>query len=112
MLALNIIFGISHIFIAFTMILISIPLVKGHVSMNNFYGIRFKKAYESEENWYKINKYGGRQLIIWSIPLGLFGVITFFLPFKDNPLLHLISVLAPFIILVPVVMSYLYARRL
>lgn len=112
MLAFNIIFGISHIFIAFILILISIPLVKGQVSMNNFYGIRFKKAYESEENWYKINKYGGRQLIIWSIPLGLFGIISFFLPYKENPLLHLISVLAPFIILVPVFKSYLYARKI
>lgn len=108
----NILFGIMHIFLAFIFICISIPLVRGDVSMNKLYGIRFKKAYESEENWYKINKYGGRQLIIWSIPLGLFGIISFFLPFKENPLLHIIAVLAPFIILVPVFISYMYARKL
>ncbi|MFC1840054.1 SdpI family protein [Thermodesulfobacteriota bacterium] len=74
--------------------------------------MRFKKSYESDENWYKINKYGGRQLIIWSIPLGLFGIVTFFLPISESPLLFLISVLAPLIVLIPVFISYVYARKL
>ena len=108
----NILFGLMNTFLAFILICISIPLVKGHVSMNKFYGIRFKKSYESEENWYRINKYGGRQLILWSIPLGLFGIISFFLPVSESPLLYLISILAPFIVLIPCVTSYLYARKL
>ena len=108
----NIIFGIIHIFTSLVIIGISIPLVKDQISMNRIYGIRFKKSYESEDNWYKINKYGGRQLIIWSIPLGLFGIISFFLPIENSPGLYLISLCAPLIIIVPVVTSYLYARKL
>jgi hypothetical protein len=108
----NILFGLMNTFLSFILICISIPLVKGHVSMNNFYGIRFKKSYESNENWTKINKYGGRQLIIWSIPLGIFGIASFFLPVSNSPMLYLISILAPFIVLIPCVMSYLYARKL
>ena len=108
----NILFGIMHIFLAFLFICLSIPLVKGHISMNKMYGIRFKKSYKSDENWYKINRYGGRQLIIWSIPLGIFGIISFFLPIAENPVLYLISILAPLIVVVPCVMSYLYARKL
>lgn len=110
--AANIIFGITHILTAFILIGISIPLVKGEISMNKFYGIRFKKSYDSDENWYKINKYGGQQLIKWCIPLALFGVISFFLPLGNSPVLYLISLCAPLIIIVPVITSYLYARKL
>lgn len=110
--AANIIFGIMHILTAFIIIGISIPLVKGEISMNKFYGIRFKKSYDSDENWYKINKYGGQQLIKWSIPLAIFGIISFFLPIEKNPILFLLALFAPLIILVPVITSYLYARKL
>ena len=110
--ATNIIFGLMHTFTALLLIGISIPLVKNDISMNKMYGIRFKKSYESDENWYKINRYGGRQIIIWSIPLGLFGIICFFLPIEENPLLFLLSMLAPFIIIVPFVTSYMYTRKL
>ena len=108
----NIIFGIMHIFTALIIIGISIPLVKGEISMNKFYGIRFKKSYDSDESWYKINKYGGQQLIKWSIPLGLFGIVSFFLPIEKSPVLYLTSLCVPLIIIVPVVTSYLYARKL
>lgn len=108
----NIIFGIMHILTAFILIGISIPLVKGEISMNKYYGIRFKKSYDSDENWYKINKYGGQQLIKWSIPLALSGVISFFMPIEKSPVLFLLSLCAPLIILVPVVMSYLYTKKL
>ena len=29
--------------------------------MNHLYGIRIKKSFESEDSWYKINEYGGKQ---------------------------------------------------
>ena len=87
----NIFFGMMHLFVAFVLIGISIPLVKGQISMNRMYGIRFKKSFESDENWYKINKYGGQQLIKWSIPLALFGVVSFFLPIEKSPVLFLLS---------------------
>jgi hypothetical protein len=109
---INIILGIGHIFVGFLIIIISIPLVQQSISMNKIYGIRFKKSFESEENWYKINVYGGKQLIIWSFPLILFGVVTFFLPLKGNELRILLVACAPLIFLVPVVISYMYSRKL
>jgi len=109
---INIILGISHIFVGFLIILICIPLVRRDISMNKIYGIRFKKSFESEENWYKSNAYGGKQLIIWSIPLILFGVVTFFLPLKGNEFRILLVACAPLIFLVPVVTTYIYSRKL
>ena len=55
--AVNVFSGI--VFIAF-----SIPLVKRRVKMNYLYGFRIPKAFESEENWYGINEYGAKQMII------------------------------------------------
>lgn len=38
----------------------SVPLMLRKVPMNTAYGIRTRKAFVSEENWYRINEYGGR----------------------------------------------------
>ncbi len=112
MTSLSIIFGISHIFLALVIALISIPLVRGEMPMNRWYGIRFKKSFESDENWYRINKYGGRQLLIWSAVLAILGIATIFLPIDQNSILFFPILLAPLIILVPAVTSYMYARKL
>jgi len=80
--------------------------------MNHFYGVRFKKSYESEENWYKINHYGGKQLIAWSVLLLIIGVLTFFLPPKEKGIMTTLIGCAPLIVLVPAYMSYKYAKKL
>lgn len=109
---ISIILGIVHIVTAVILILISIPLVQGKVSMNKVYGIRFKKSYESEEAWKKINEYGGKHLISWSILLLVFGIISFFLPLEGRH--HLITAVscAPLILIIPVIQSYMYSLKL
>ncbi|PQP34683.1 hypothetical protein C6A37_06480 [Desulfobacteraceae bacterium SEEP-SAG9] len=104
--------GISNIFCGLLFTAISIPLLNGSIKMNRYYGIRFKKSYESEENWYKINKFGAKRLIIWSIPLLLIGSVTFFLRVNDHSVLKLIIALAPLIVIIPAIESYVYAKRL
>ena len=59
--------SVCYIFTGLLLIAISIPLVRGSIKMNPLYGKKKKKAFESEEKWYIINKYGGRRLIFWSI---------------------------------------------
>lgn len=81
----NIALGISNIFVGLLIIIISLPLARRKVPMNRVYGVRLKKSFESEENWYTINAYGGRLLIGWSIRLVLIGVATFFLPLEGKP---------------------------
>lgn len=112
MTSLGLILGLSHIFMALIFIMISIPLVKGKIPMNTWYGVRFNKSYESNENWFKVNKYGGKQLIIWSVVLALLGIVTIFLPIDQNSILFFPGLLSPLIILVPAVTSYMYARKL
>ncbi len=81
--------------------------------MNFWYDIRFKKSFESDEHWYKINKYGAQQLIKWSVVLVLIGVVTFFIPFGNNDTWIIIfSFLPVFVIIPPVIKTYQYARKL
>jgi uncharacterized membrane protein len=104
--------GLSNIFVGVLFIAISLPLVMGKIPMNSFCGVRFKKSYESEENWYKINRYGGQQLIIWSIVLVILGVSTIFSPIKESHGFTSISLCAPLIVLIPAFKSYMYSKKL
>lgn len=80
---MNVFFGIVYILIGIVFILISIPLVTKKVPMNKLYGFRISKSLESNENWYKINHYGGKQLVQWSIPLILIGILYFIFPIQE-----------------------------
>ena len=112
----NIIFGIINIACALLIIGISIPLVKHKIKMNYLYGIRIKKSFESEDSWYKINEYGGKQLIIWSIPMILVGLICFFIQIDDTnkDLLSFVFGVFPITacIAVAVIKIYVYAKRI
>jgi hypothetical protein len=106
------IIGASNIFVALLVMAISVPLVYNKIPMNHIYGIRFKQSFESQEKWYKINAYGGRQLIAWSIPLFLLGVATFFLPLAGRQFWIVVIAGAPLIYLVPALINYVYAKQL
>ncbi|MEM9159224.1 MAG: SdpI family protein [Verrucomicrobiota bacterium] len=55
---------------------ISLPLLWGKVKMNAFYGIRFMQAFESDEEWYRINRIGAKILIGWSVALAVLTLIV------------------------------------
>lgn len=116
MQASNIIFGITNIFCGILFILISIPLVQKKVPMNRLYGFRIARAFESEEKWYEINRYGGRQLIRWSVMLILIGVIYFILPVQElpNEMHNAFLAVAPIIICVgiAIIKTILHSRSL
>jgi hypothetical protein len=104
--------GITNTAVAVLTILLSVPLVLRRVGMNSWYGVRFKKSFESEENWYKINEYGGRQLILWSIVLGGIGGGTLFVPLEGRVLLVMLLACAPLILLIPAVTTWRWAKKL
>jgi uncharacterized membrane protein len=112
----NIFFGIINIACALLIIGISIPLVNHKIKMNHFYGIRIKKSFESEDSWYKINEYGGKQLIIWSIPMILVGLISFFVPIDDSnkDILSFVLGVLPITLCIAlaVIKIYAYAKRI
>ena len=114
MKVLPLVAAIINIVLALFFIGISMPLVLGKVSMNRTYGIRFAKSFESEELWFKINRYGGWQLIIWSIPIAVLGLVVLVFPtLATGPINFLLVTCAvPLIcILAAVMTSYHYAKK-
>ena len=55
--------------IALLMAGLSVPLARGKVPMNHFYGVRFPQSFKSDRHWYAINRYGGKALSAASIPI-------------------------------------------
>ncbi|HEV2318524.1 MAG TPA: SdpI family protein, partial [Verrucomicrobiae bacterium] len=93
--------------------LVSLPLIYRKVPMNQLYGIRIPAAFESEQRWYDINAYGGRQLGGWAWLVIAAGVAGFFLPERDSyiymPASTAVLLLA---IVVPLVRIGQWTRRL
>ena len=80
----NIDVGLGNIIVGLLLIILCVPLVKRKIKMNKWYGMRYPEAFKSEEDWYRINEYGGRIFIYWTIPSVLIGVIVLFLPPLGN----------------------------
>jgi len=91
---------------------LGIPLVRGRIGPNALYGVRFPQSFQSDDAWFAINRFGGKRLIVWSIPLIVIGIISFFLPLRSHTGLTLALGFAPLVfILIPVVESWRFARR-
>jgi hypothetical protein len=114
--SLNVIFGLINISSALLFIAISVPLVKQKISMNSFYGFRIKRAFESNENWFKINTYGGKQLISWSIPLIIIGIFCFLFPFesdrKDIMAIFLVALPITIFTSIAIIKTILFAKKM
>lgn len=110
----NIIFAFLNIVSALIVMGISYPLVKRKVKMNYFLGIRLKESLESEKNWYTINEYGGRQMMVWSVPIITAGIACLFLPVQGRgAILLLILGTLPMIICMSsaIIKTIKFARR-
>jgi uncharacterized membrane protein len=104
--------GVSCITIGIITIALAVPLVRGRVGRNGFYGVRFPQSFQSDEAWFAINRFGGRRLILWSIPMIGLGVAAFFISLQPRPILAMALTAASLVlILIPVIESWRFARR-
>ena len=91
---------------------LAMPLVRGKVKRNVFYGARFRESFQSDEAWLAINRYAGQRMLHWSLPMLALGIATFFLSLAENPPAALTIGFAPLIfVLAPAVESWRFARR-
>jgi hypothetical protein len=104
--------AVINIITGIVFIVISIPLVKRRVKMNHLYGFRISKAFESEENWYDINAYGGKQLFIWSIFIILVGMICLVIPITEIMNLILAVGHITLAVLITIINTLIYANKL
>jgi hypothetical protein len=101
--------AITLVCLGFILIAVSIPLYLGKIRMNRFYGIRIRKAFESDENWYTINRYGAKALMCWSVVIMAMGIACLYV----EPMHVLTVAKVSFVsLLVPLALTFYYARRL
>ena len=110
MSSINIHLGVTLIFCGLLFIGINIPLYKGSIKMNYWYGFRIGKAFDSEQNWYDINKYGAKRLMIWSVPIIITGIIYLFLSPRVVRITHVIPLII-FTIIFPLARFNTFAFR-
>ena len=92
---------------------ISLPLVYRTVPRNHFYGIRVRKAFASEENWYDLNEYGGKLFLLFGLCLIVFSGVTWRLAPDPRSAVAPVYLAAPFLGLIPVmVLIHLRAKGL
>ena len=103
--------GLACILSALITIGLAIPLLMGKVKRNALYGVRIPQAFESDEAWLRLNRYGGKRLIAWSVPVLVVGIIALFIPLEEQPWLAGALGLAPLLIVGAAVQTMMYARR-
>lgn len=108
----SLLLGLSSLIVGLVVVLISIPMARGKVAMNHTYGVRLAKSFESEENWDRLNRYGGRQLIFGGIALMLLGITFFFLDMDSNPDYVILLGLTPLLLLIPALRIASYAKKM
>jgi len=65
---------------------LSIPMILKKIPPNQYYGWRTPKAFQSEDIWYEINHYSGRDLCLVGIVQILFNIVMLILRFWDSTL--------------------------
>ena len=88
---------------------VSLPLYLGKIRMNGVYGFRIRKAFKSEENWYAINKYGAKVLMIWSVALMALGIGCLYIEPQDVLTVAKVGFIS---IIVPIVQAMWFAMKL
>ena len=108
------ILGFSNIFICLVIIAISIPTLLNKIKMNKYYGIRIKKAFESEENWYKINSYGSKIFILWTVIVLVIEVLLILFFSNTIEIIYfIITAYVPFLIfIIPAIQLSIYCRKI
>lgn len=81
---------------------VSVPLILHKIPMNRAYGIRVRKAFASERNWYALNAYGGRLLLTFGLGLMVFGVATRDLAPPPTSPWALVYMVAPLLAILPI----------
>lgn len=104
--------GIVTAAVGLIIIATSLPLIYRKVPRNDVYGIRIHESLKSDERWYEINEFGGRELLKAGIVMIVSGLAAFFVPDRFIVAYVWVNLFATVAaILVAVVRTFSWARR-
>ena len=67
------------------LIALSVPLIRGKVGPNPWYGFRVRRTLEDPVVWYKANAFAGKTLIWAGIVMIVGSVVLYLVPDLDGP---------------------------
>lgn len=79
--------------------------------MNYLIGVRYPEAFYTDENWYKINAYGGKVFLIWAILIVMAAILLFLLP-VDNSIILIAYIIVFATIIIPIAITHAYVKNL
>jgi len=107
------IFVIIFILIGLLMVALSIPLIRGKVPPNVWYGFRIRLTLENPDIWYPANAYAGRLLLIAGVATSVAALLCALIPgISVDGYSILVSVLMLGVLLLLLVFSIRYAKSL
>jgi uncharacterized membrane protein len=109
MLSINEKTCITFLILGLVIIMVCFPLYLGKIKRNIVYGFRIRKAFESDQNWYEINRYGAKSLIIWAVFLMAAGIMFLFIGPESVLTAAKISFIS---IIVPILLTIAYSKKL
>ena len=110
---INIVVGTAWVVAGLVSLGLSFPLIAGQVGPNPLYGARFREAFQSDEAWYAINRFGGQRFALWSLAQTACGIAAYFAPLKNNDALTIMVGVAPIaFVLIPMFQTWRFAKRL
>jgi uncharacterized membrane protein len=103
--------GMANLVIGLVLIGVSMPLVLRMIPMNDYYGVRLRKSFMSDENWYAINAYAGKCVIGVGALLAVIGALMLDINIQQEWLLKALS-FAPVLIVLAIIATAVYSRKL
>lgn len=106
--------GLCNMACGIVFALVGMLLAVCRIPKGAWYGFRLSNAMVSDENWERVNRFGGQRLVVWAMPLMLAGVICVFLAFPSPDTWMAPVGLFPICIFVviPISETVIYARSL
>ena len=113
MSTINIVIGTAWVVAGLVSLGLSLPLIAKLVGRNSLYGVRFPEAFQSDEAWFAINRFGGRRFALWSLAQIAYGIGTYFMPLGNNAVFTILVGVVPIaFVLIPMFETWRFARRM
>ncbi len=95
--------------VALLLVVLALPMVRGAVGPNRWYGFRCRETLQDEEIWYAVNAYFGRRMVVIGLQVAVAAVVLYLVPGMD---MVLYGLLLPGMLSAGVILAALQALRM
>lgn len=111
---ISLVVGLCNICCGIIFALVGAVLAICRIRKGAWYGFTVPNAVASDRNWEQVNRFGGRRLVVWALPLVLLGIVSVLLAFPTpESWMAPIGLLPIFVcVMIPILETVSFARTL